>query len=176
MRNRRCLILIGLALVCTISPKVQAGIVEDLQNREWRLQSFGPIGKEVPVIPNTELTIEFVINSERFPGNDISVEGFSGCNIYFGFYDAKGDGSLSFQEFSGTLASCRPQTEKQENAYLTALGKVSAFEIEAGHLRLFYDDGESALNFVDPSIISTAVSPKQKLATSWGTIKRGSKN
>ena len=167
-----------LLLMFLLATSAWAGTVKELKNKEWKLQSFGQIGKEAPLIPGTNITIWFDKEQSSWGRLWFNLEGFSGCNWYYGFYEAKEDGTLSVRVDMFTLKPrLDPRVGKQEDQYLRALGffkpdNVSAFEIKQKRLqtclRLFYDDKTGVLNFVD---IILAVEPKSKLPTTWGRIK-----
>jgi len=134
-----CLLTTYIFTGSCIGDNDETEIVELLQT--WILQSFGKIGEEPPLILDTEITIQF--NEEN------RVEGFSGCNQYFGQYRAKDDGTLSFRDLAMTEMAClRPEGVMIiEQRYLDALADVSAYEVEENRLRLFYDEGQSVLNY-----------------------------
>jgi heat shock protein HslJ len=157
-------IIVGLVLFLFVL-SAWAGIVEELANRDWKLQSFGLVGKEVPLIPETEITLQFDERNE--------IKGFGGCNLYFATYSAKADGTLFIEDLAHTERACLiPEgVMNQEKEYINALGNASVFEIEQNRLRLFSEDGKNVLHFVEISDL-VAVSPKGNLATTWGRIKR----
>ncbi len=107
----------------------------------WTLESFGKIGQEQPLIPDTEITIQF--DEEK------KVGGSSGCNQYFGSYETKEDGTLTFGALAMTEMAClSPEgVMDQEQQYLEALSEVSTYDVEQKRLRLFYDEGQSVLDY-----------------------------
>ncbi len=113
-------------------------ITELLQT--WTLQSFGKIGDEQALIQDTEITLEFD-DEHKIRGN--------ACNYYFGTYEAKNDGTTSFKQLAMTEMAClSPEgTMNQESQYLEALSHVSAYEVEQDRLHLFYNEGQSVLNY-----------------------------
>ena len=135
-------LLIG--VLCWMSPMgwAQEREVTELLNKQWNLQSFGKIGEEASLLPDTEITLQF--------SEDGEVQGLGGCNSYSGTYEAKNDGSISIHDLAWTERACLSPAGvmEQELLYLNALGNASAFEIESNRLRLFYEDRQSVLNFV----------------------------
>ena len=131
--------------------------VTELPNNLWALTSFGKIGQEEPFLMDTEITLQF--------REDSRVEGMGGCNGYIGTYEASYDGLIAISVLGWTDRACfSPEgVMEQETLYFEALGNVLAFEIQSGRLRLFYNDGESVLNFVS---LPTGVR-----GCTWGEIK-----
>jgi heat shock protein HslJ len=104
----------------------------------WELQSFGPIGLEKKVLPDTKVTFQFA--------QDDRMTGAGGCNHYSGSYKIGANNNLSIVEISSTLIYCYRST-KQELQYFEALRNTSAFDVDQNHLQLFYNDGKGVLNF-----------------------------
>jgi heat shock protein HslJ len=136
-----------LLIICILTTSILTGscdedddtiITELLQ--VWTLQSFGKIGDEQSLIQGTEITLEFD-DEHKVRGN--------ACNYYFGTYEAKNDGTISFKQLAMTEMAClSPEgIMKQETQYFEALSNVSAYEVEQDQLRLFYGEGQSVLNF-----------------------------
>ena len=121
---------------------IKTAEVTELLNKQWKLQSFGKIGQEKSLLPDTEITLRF--------GEGHEVEGGGGCNSYFGTYEATEDGAVSIRDLTWTEMACASPVGlmEQEMRVLNALGDVSAFEIRPDYLRLFYEDGQSVLTFV----------------------------
>lgn len=67
---------------------------------------------------------------------DGQVSGTSGCNSYFGTYEADDDGSLSIGALGGTEMACEEPLMTLESAYLAALGGVVGFSVDGGVLTL----------------------------------------
>ncbi len=134
------------------------GDMVKLINGRWELRSFGAIGEETSLIPDTRITLEF--------HKDNKISGFSGCNRYSGTYDVTADRTLSIKNLDTTFVLClEPDgVMDQEKRYGNALSNVSDFGIEQNRLQLFDHDREHILNFVDISDVGV-VEPKRKLAT-----------
>ncbi|MVW70255.1 META domain-containing protein [Bordetella sp. 15P40C-2] len=79
-------------------------------------------------------------------GKEYRVNGYSGCNRYFGNYRLQ-DGKLSISVRGNTRMACPdPARAALENAYLKALGEVSSFTLDSGsaprHLTFNLRDGD----------------------------------
>lgn len=177
MLSRGARITLILPLVTVLSATtVWAGTVEDLANRGWILQSFGPTEKQSPLIPDTRITLWFNDEEEQPQGQSgRTLRGSGGCNSYIGSYKADEDGTLSVKILGWTDMACfePPGVLEQEAEYLTTLDNVSGYEIEQGHeshLRLFYDYHRSLLSFVD---VVSAIEPSKKLTTTWASLRKG---
>jgi len=114
--------------------KVETALLDKL----WELQSFGSIGSEIKVLPDTKVTLQF--------GLDEKITGAGGCNQYFASYKIGAGNSLSIGSIGSTLMYCETSME-QEQDYFKALGNVSTFALEQNSLQLFYDEGQGVLNF-----------------------------
>lgn len=113
--------------------------VQELVGKEWVLQSYGVIGAEKTIIPNTEITLSF--------SSDNRIYGSAGCNRYFSAYEAGRNNTLSIRNIGATKMWCGGPVMDQEERYFEALGKTSTFTIEEYRLRLFSDNGERVLHF-----------------------------
>lgn len=102
---------------------------EDLTGVEWTLERSSMAGLVDEVPPDAEITIAFA---------DGQASGRAACNSYGGAYDARDDGTMSFEGFAVTEMGCEPVLMALESAYLEALAKVTGFGIE-GVMRLSGD-------------------------------------
>lgn len=100
-------------------PELPAGFVDTL----WTVTSVGgrPISSERPIT----LTI----------ASDMRASGHAGCNNYFAETSIEGT-SIAFGPAAATRMACAPDLMAQENAYLSALSAVTAFELGNLQLRL----------------------------------------
>jgi heat shock protein HslJ len=105
---------------------------------EWTLASYGPLDGERVVLGETEITL--LVEEDKIAGS-------AGCNRYFGGYEA-GDGKFSTGAIGSTMMMCPGEAMAHEAAYLKALESASGYEVGEGTLRVFYNDGESVLEFV----------------------------
>jgi putative lipoprotein len=127
-------------LAPTPLPEVPPAPMDDLVGTQWTLVSYGPPGAETPVIEGSEVTLAFQ--------EDGQAGGSGGCNSYGGPYVVEG-GVLSFGEVVSTLMACvDEQVMEQEQQYFQALQTAGQYKLVAGGLTIYYDNGQSVLNFV----------------------------
>jgi len=117
-----------------VAPLAAQASTVGLVDTKWYLVSYGTVGDETPVLPESGITIEFA-GADR-------VNGFSGCNTYAGTYSIQGD-SLHFTRMAGTLRACVDSSlTEQESTYLAALQSAGAFTLSADQLTIAYGDGQ----------------------------------
>lgn len=116
------------------APEDEASFVDT----KWELESFGPIGGETPVVPQTKVTLEI--------GLDGKIAGSAGCNNYFTAYESGEDNAISFGIIGSTMMYCEG-TMEQEYRYLGAIENVTSFAMDRDGLQLFYNNGQGVLNF-----------------------------
>ncbi len=125
----------------TTTPAVPGAVPEGdpLVNTSWHLTTLGPAEAETPVVADSPATLTF--------SADGTAGGNTGCNSYGGDYTVESD-TLSFGEMVSTLMACADEAVMaQEQAYLQALQSAARFEVTADHLTIWYDEGNSQLNF-----------------------------
>ncbi|MBX3011471.1 MAG: META domain-containing protein [Caldilineaceae bacterium] len=133
-----------------------------LANTSWALVSWGAPGAETAVIDNSTVTLIF--------GEAGEVGGNGGCNTYGGSYTIQ-DNQLVFGELISTLMACVDQgVTEQEMSYLAALQSAGPFEIADGVLVIWYDDGNSVLNFMPaaetaPTAVAPSLTPTNTMTT-----------
>lgn len=111
----------------------------NLANTSWRLVSYGEPGSEIPVLAETEVTLEFEAGTHA--------GGSSGCNSFGAQYEGT-DGELSFTEIISTLMACEEGgVMEQEQLYIQALQTAGGFELSGDQLTIHYGDGQGVLNF-----------------------------
>jgi heat shock protein HslJ len=116
-----------------------AGAPVALENTQWRLASFGAVGSEAPVLPGSDVTLQF--------GADGTVGGNSGCNSFGGKYSLTND-MLVLSELNSTLRACLDENaNQQEQRYLEALQTTGKVELAGDQLKIQYDGGNSVLTF-----------------------------
>ena len=136
------LLLISLVFITSACSSSRAG-GEEAGNlavpSQWKLVSFGKTDAETPIIEGSSITLEFTGNGE--------VSGSGGCNSYGGEYEAQGN-TLTFKDITSTLKACaNQQVTEQEKQYFEALRAAGKFEITGDNLTIWYEDGQSKLNF-----------------------------
>jgi len=107
----------------------------------WEFSSYGVIGDETPIIAGTFTTAEFTTEGR--------VSGSSGCKNYMADYEISDQCAMTISNIvqSFTVCDSIEGLVEQEQAYVSALGSVSSFEVGGGSLKLFYDGGEKNLVF-----------------------------
>ncbi len=65
-----------------------------------------------------------------------AVRGSAGCNSFGGPYTATADGAFNITELSSTAVGCSDPVIAREDAYLSALGRASAYDIVGDSLTL----------------------------------------
>lgn len=78
---------------------------------------------------------------------DGSITGNADCNRYSGTYTQGEGGMLSFSALTSTRMICSEDVMGQGSAFLAAMDKVAAFEIEGTQLRLLDSGGTMLLGF-----------------------------
>ena len=73
-------------------------------------------------------------------GEDSRLSGSGGVNQLMGGYTAGGD-SLTFSQVAMTMMAGPPDAMQQEQAIVTALGRVRGFRIAGDHLTLLDESG-----------------------------------
>lgn len=128
-----------------VTPEVTEDVAEEpagdaLANTQWQLESFGPVGAETPAVADSPVTLQFEEGGQA--------GGNGGCNSYGTEYEVQ-DGTLSFGETVSTLIACADDAiNEQEQQYFQALETAGEFELSEDRLTIFYNNGESVLNFV----------------------------
>jgi heat shock protein HslJ len=134
------LLLISLSLVTASCGSGQPGATELAIPSKWSLVSFGKTGAETPVVEGSAITLEL--------NEDNQLGGSGGCNSYGAQYSLEGQ-TLTVKEVVSTLMACADDlVMQQETQYFTALQNISSFEISGDTLTIYYDNGQSQLNFV----------------------------
>ncbi|MFW5936080.1 MAG: META domain-containing protein [Candidatus Hadarchaeota archaeon] len=109
----------------------------------WELESFDSGGEEIKVLPGTNITLKFE-EENKFGGS-------AGCNSYGGSYEVgkENSNSISMGSIVSTEKWCLNEgIMDQESRFLSAMQDVSSYEVTPDHLKLFYDNGNSSLNFI----------------------------
>lgn len=134
-RREGLLLLLPLVFLAVILIAAVARSEKGLDGTSWQLESLVVDGEMVPAIEGLSVTLTF---------DDGTVNGFGGCNNYFGNYTEDGQ-SLTIGELGSTLAICDDErgTSDQEFVYLSHLGVVDTFRLESNQLIL--SDGSTDL-------------------------------
>ncbi len=123
-----------------------------LTNNNWVLASYGTDEAPIPALPDVTVNLIFT---------ESGVNGFAGCNSYFGQFQFAID-TLTFSNIGTTLVACADNISAQESAYLDALRSATSYSINNGVLRITYRDGvltfnSSGTNTVMPAVTVTPV-------------------
>ena len=110
----------------------------ELINTMWMLQSI-----EVPGATTIEIDSNKVFSIQFFEDNQFS--GMADCNSYYGTYTISNTDSLNIVPIGITYVGCG-HTLDQEYFYI--LHFVHSYEIINNVLRLYYDENNSALNYI----------------------------
>ena len=136
------LIIFSLMLLALV-PAVMAQTtdVNDLEGTEWQLMSYGPANAQTEVVPESDVTINFLTNNQ--------VEGNGGCNQYSGSYARQG-AMLDFNDVVTTLMACVDDAiTQQEQTYFDALNRAARYERSGSQLIIWYgENGQQQLNYV----------------------------
>ena len=107
-----------------------------LENTYWKLLEAG--GERV-LVPQDAREPNLRLNSL-----EKQVRGYTGCNEFSGSYDQSGD-SLRFRPLAATLRACTdPRINRQESAYLKALGETRTWLVTGDTLVLSGEAGPLA--------------------------------
>lgn len=116
-----------------------------LTGSEWRVQAVNNgVGGVASVVTGTQLTVTF--------GTDGRVSGNTGCNLFSGPYTVTGS-SLTFGSLISTRRACLSDAaNRQEAAFLAALGNVKAYRLVGDRLTLVDGAGARQIELVRPSV------------------------
>ena len=122
------MVIIGVLLAAGACSLNQGTMV--LENKIWKLESYGEEGNLQKVIDGTEITV-------TFDGNKKQVHGSSGANTYSGRYKIDGK-SLSILELSWTemYRMDPPGVMEQEEQYLEIFQSAESFAVQNGKLEI----------------------------------------
>ena len=134
------LIIVMVLALTPISVHAQSSTTNSqLSGTEWRLVSFGPLGRETDVVQGTTITLNF--------SSDGGASGSTGCNSYRGTVRVQGSG-IAFSRMVSTRRACiDPRANQQEQRYLTTLESANRFRLSGDRLTLYANRGRDLLNF-----------------------------
>lgn len=114
--------------------------LEPLAGTSWLLNSYGPVGKTTAVSHEAGITLVFD-EAGQLGGN-------GGCNSFGADYQVNGN-TLVVGDIISTLKACvDDEVTGHETAYFNALRDAGDFHATTGSLTIWYDNGQSVLNFV----------------------------
>ncbi|MGE5123857.1 MAG: META domain-containing protein [Acidobacteriaceae bacterium] len=134
------ILLVFVTLISTGCKAFQAGGSELPLPSQWKLESYGEISAQTPVVAGSTATLELNENG--------LASGNGGCNSYGSNYEMQ-DKTITFKEVVSTLMACADdKTMQQEAEYFQALQAASEYKVSDKHLTILYDDGRKALIFI----------------------------
>ncbi|MBP6788751.1 MAG: META domain-containing protein [Candidatus Promineofilum sp.] len=110
----------------------------ELGETSWRLVSYGPV--DAPLTPVASPSISFDDNGR--------MGGFTGCNSFYGHYEADDEQIILDNELAFTLQGCGPPSPEgmQDEFFRKWLGDVSYSQIEDS-LWLYFDEGRQIAEY-----------------------------
>lgn len=133
---RRFLAAAALLLSACASPPPPAPAAA-LENTQWRLSEIGG----VKALDGAHLTLD---------AKDVQARGNTGCNNFFGRYELD-RGELRFGPMAASRRACaEDERNRQEGAFLKALGDARTWRIAGDTLTLRGESGELARFTVQP--------------------------
>ncbi|WP_350334359.1 META domain-containing protein [Coralliovum pocilloporae] len=141
---------VGLMAVWLLAVTAAAGLLTEtgeasgkaskLDGTRWVFEANSLVDVWVEATGKEPLTLEF---------HDGRMNGYAGCNSFFGSYKQKGQ-TLSFGPIGSTRMLCEGDRQHQEDVILEALERVSSFEINGALLRLNTGGGTALVYRKDP--------------------------
>lgn len=107
-----------------------------LANTNWVLANIRGVG----LVPGRPPTISFGVGNY--------VEGFSGCNTFWGNYSQFGSDGLAMSVGTRSMVACEEEVTAQESEFLSALHSTGAFTINGDVLTLSDSGGVQLLRFL----------------------------
>ena len=128
--------LVGLAIVsaCTLDTKTQADNGLSLKHSAWQLKTLNgnAINHERP------LTLNF---------DDSRLNGYAGCNSFFGSYVGSNDGVFSTGAIGATKMACGGERDQIEQQFLKGLSQAKQFALSREQLHLLDENRKILLTF-----------------------------
>ncbi len=122
----------------------ESGLPQEILGTTWELVAIHHSEQDVKDTTGVEITLQFT--------NDGRVGGESTCNFYSAPYQAGAGQALTIGQIISTRRACvDPSLQALENEYYGALGGVTQYRFEGARLRLFFDGGQSVLEFAATS-------------------------
>jgi heat shock protein HslJ len=110
-----------------------------LAGTAWRVESFGGPNDTIPVLPDTPLTVNYLV--ERYAGS-------GGCNWYVGVYTTDGS-SLRMETPATTSLICEPAgIMQQEGTFMSSLLNTTEYKMEGNKLLAYTVENQQLLTLV----------------------------
>lgn len=144
MRSKLTMILAMIGILLAASACSSAQGDSNLENKTWKLESYGEPGNLKTVLEGTEITA-------TFDSADRQVHGSAGANTYFGSYNISGN-RLSILDLARTemYRLDPPGVMEQEGQYLDALKAAESFQIKDGKLQI--NSGKQILIYTEQNL------------------------
>ena len=120
----------------TLQLRINVNPGNALANTRWVLSSFA--GQ--PLLPGEPPTISFGVGNH--------VDGFAGCNTFWGNYSTFGQEGLAMSVGTRGMMACEEEVMAQETQYINALQGVGSFAIDGNNLILRDSGGAETLRFI----------------------------
>jgi putative lipoprotein len=131
--------------------------LEELQGTTWNLESYGPADSPMEPNANAVPTIHFE--------NVGAINGFSGCNQYFGEIALDG-ANVTISGVGGTEMACLDTgIMEQESAYYSALTSAQTISRDGNSLMIGYEGGELRYTMQEPTPDATLIGTEWQLHT-----------
>ena len=147
MRNGWLLVLLLIIGITMLGTGCATVTNEPFEGTTWVLVSYGDPSDPKAALEDLEVTAVFSRESATGPGE---LNGFAGCNTYFGSFATDGN-ELTIGDLGSTMMACEEGIMDQEDQYLSALEAASSYSIEGSLLEISYDGGAEVLNFMAKS-------------------------
>jgi heat shock protein HslJ len=130
------IVLLGLAIVsaCSLDSNVKVAPTMTLVNTDWQLKTLegATINSKRPL-------------SMRF--DESRINGYAGCNSFFGNYTASSDGVFSTGSIGTTKMACLGEGDLLEQQYLAKLAQAKQYVISRDQLHLLDAQRKTLLVF-----------------------------
>ena len=130
------LVLLALAVIsaCSLEANTKPHTTVSLNGTQWHLKSLNGA----------------TINAERplsisFDGNRMN--GYAGCNSFFGSYNASSDGVFDAGTIGATKMACIGERDQLERDYLARLVQASIYAVNRDQLQLLDAQRKVLLSF-----------------------------
>lgn len=121
--------------MCPPGQSITMSVQPNLPGEELIISSIVLEGEPVAGVTEAKATIALT--------EDGNVQGYGGCNRFFGGYRLEGE-RISFSAIASTRRYCE-ETMAVEDALFMALGKVTRLKVSADGLTLISEDGRSEI-------------------------------
>lgn len=120
------LVLLGLAIVsaCSLDTNTKTHVAANLAGTHWNLKTL-----DGTTVASGERPLSISFDENR-------INGYAGCNSFFGNYTASGDGVFSSGSVGTTKMACLGERDQMEQHYLEQLAQAKQYVISRDQLHL----------------------------------------